>query len=438
MQHASASRPYTDAPPDYGLVMRSPPTTTGLQAVDFLPRVTAVAGPCNRPVYESFNVLAERASVFLRNNPHWAVNTCESVEFPVYSKGYDIDAVESAFTVYGDSDNRYIRGLRLWMQHRSSCSATTITGAQQIGYLNFLPRINYDDSVERLDSVLQRINSKPVKGTIITVETQPVKWGSKDCDADRTAWTERSGTRERFLNLVRIFYIRGPAQRVQVGLKDFLPSSGDDYSHPHTQTFPAVMQRVREWMLSVPPNYRPVNVQTVAFRGSGNKFDTWAMTYREDKQHLNYMRYLRVAFIVEDPTTGPLSRSMIQLDSQLFTPRVLPSHGFCGVGAFESQDTCRQRLDAWVQATGARVVAVETLLMPMVSGGETVNDGDAMRICNNVHLPHSDSHTHNQRFVYMYRIYTDGIVPDQPVIIHDTQRHAYATPVHSGDLCTIS
>ncbi|XP_055341803.1 uncharacterized protein LOC129590544 [Paramacrobiotus metropolitanus] len=445
--YASAPPEYSGAPPDYGVATGSSPaplTAVGLQAVDFLPRMTAEDGPSNRPEYEQFGVLVERANRFLRDNPHFSVNTCESVEFRVYNRGYEIDTVESVFTAYGEANNRYIRGLRLWTQYRHS--SMPASEPEQIGYLNFLPDIQNSELVERLDHVVQRINRTPIKGTIITVETQPVKWGSKALDPDRTIWTERGSASERFVNLIRIFYIRGPVEQSQVGLADFVPQKLEDggtFSNPRMETFSTVMQRVRQWLLSVPPNYRPVNVQTVMFRWSYNKgVDTKDMMYHENKKHLNYLRFLRVAYVIEKPDSGPVSRSTIQLGSKLIVPEMAQQPGFFDKGTFESQESCRRRVDQWVKAAGARVVSAETLVMRIAGGGESVYGFDAMHTWNDTHQTRSGNSSStkrdDERFVYLYRIYTDGIVPETGGMVRESRLENYTTQTDSGEGCAIA
>ncbi|XP_055341892.1 uncharacterized protein LOC129590600 [Paramacrobiotus metropolitanus] len=445
MMHARAPPAYSDAPPDYGEASGSGPakplTGIGLQAMDFLPRMTAEDGPSNRPEYESFSLLVDRANAFLRQNPHWTVSTCESVEFRAFDRGRNIDTVGSVFTAYGEANNRYIRGLRLWAQLRPPASGPPVV--EQIGYRNVLPEIR-GDQVERLDGVVHRINSIPFQGRVITVETQPIKWGSSGLDPDRTIWTERGSARETFVNLIRIFYIMGPVQHAEVGLADFVPAmldQGGAFSNPRMETFPTVMQRVRQWLLSVPPNYRPVNVQTVMFRWSYNKgIDTKDMTYHENKKHLNYLRYLRVGYIVENPADGPISRSTIQLGSKLVVPGMSVEPGCCEDGAFESQDSCRQRVDVWVKAAGARVVSAETLVMRIAGGGESVYGFDAMHTWNDTHQTRSSNSSStkrdDERFVYLYRIYTDGIVPERATV-EDMQLQDYTRRTDSGEGCTI-
>ncbi|XP_055341799.1 uncharacterized protein LOC129590542 [Paramacrobiotus metropolitanus] len=496
--YPSAPPDYPGAPPAYGQATGSFPaslTAVGLQAVDFLPLMTAEDGPSDRPEYERFNILVERANHFLRDNPHCTVNTCESVEFSVCDGGWEIDTVQSVFVAYGDSNNRYIRGLRLWIQPRSTSAAVSQFEPDQIGYVNFLPDIQRDDAPQRLDIVLERINRTQIKGRIITVETQPIKWGNSALDPDRTIWTERGMARDRFINLVRIFYIRGAVEHLQVGLEDFVPAvleKATASSNPRMETFPMVMQRVQKWLLSVPPHFRPVNVQTVMFRWSYNKgIDTKDMTYHENKTLLNYLRFLRVAYVIENPDSGPVSRSTIQLGSKLMVPEMIQQPVFLDQeavaklrqaahdaaaasktaafesrnasiksgetdlisleaalksqesaftmqqvalkaqeaafrlqesvtrsqkGEFETQESCRRRLDAWLKTTGAGVVSVETLVMRIVGGGESVYGFDAMHTWNEMHLSLSGTRNltkrDDERFALMYRIYTDEIVPE--------------------------
>ncbi|XP_055341800.1 uncharacterized protein LOC129590543 isoform X1 [Paramacrobiotus metropolitanus] len=415
--------PYAEDPPVYGNA--APLVGEGLQAVDFLPRMLAGDwddGPSGRstprfyPEYEPFSVLVERANTFLHQHPRCCVNTCESVELRVHKRGRSVDKEWSLFTVYGESSNRYIRGLRLWTQRVVSANQTE---PDQIGYVDFLPQIAADQ-VERLDGVLHRVNSDPIKGQLITMETLPIKWGSNGLDPERTIWTEGTWTSERFVQVIRMFYLRGRVQHAQVGVMDFVPvrlDSAGGSARPRMETFPAVMQRTKEWLLSVPPNYRLINIQTVSFRWNDKKaLDTKDMTYSLSKKQLVYLRFLRVAYLTEDPADGPISRSMIQLGCKLIVPQRVPRTGFFDEIVLESQEACRQRVDAWVKAAGARVVAAETLVMRVAGGGEAVYGMDAMHTWNDTHQVHvrTSSRTvrEDEQFMYVYRIYTDGMVAE--------------------------
>ncbi|XP_055336643.1 uncharacterized protein LOC129587082 [Paramacrobiotus metropolitanus] len=391
--------------------------SAGLGSIDFLPGMTAGSGPSNRPEFEPFSVLVQCANQYLRNNPHLTVNTCESVEFKVSSKdGFRVDTVNSVYTAHGESETRYIRGLRLWTQVKSGHG----NNCDQIGYCNFLPSIQ-GDNVERLDRLLFKINQQfernPLPGQIVTVETQPIKWGSTGLDPDRTIWTERGNSSSRFVNLIRIFYLQGPPQPCKLGVQDFLPAVLDSGfrwgAYPQVEAFPVVMDRARQWLLSVPPNYRVINVQTVTFRWSQNDgADTQKMTYHEDKAHLNYMRYLRIPYVIENPD-HQVARSTIRLNAKLIAPNMTSAPGILlGSGQFESQESTRARLDQWVKSTGARVVSAETIVMRPDGGGEGRYGFDNMHTWNQIHRVNNVSQRSDEKFVFLYRIYTDGAYED--------------------------
>ncbi|XP_055352575.1 uncharacterized protein LOC129598617 isoform X2 [Paramacrobiotus metropolitanus] len=450
--HQRAPPEYVDAPPDYGVATGPTPAvplpavarpSPSLQAVDFLPRMTRENGPSHHAEYEPFGVLVERANRYLRDHPRCRVNTCESVAFRVYQRGQDIDTMQSVFTAYGEATNRYIRGLRLWTQQRPVMRDNP-TEPQQLGYLNFLPDILHDGTIQRLDGVLQRINRTPIKGTIITMETLPIKWGSKALDPDRTIWTERGFASQRFLYLIRIFYIRGPGGDVQVGFQDFVPQMLEKegfFSNPRMEPFPVVLRCVQQWLGTVPPNYRLVNVQTVMFRWSYNKgIDTQDMAYHEHKQRLNYLRFLRVAYAIQRADRGPVSRSTIQPASRLFIPEMTKPPGFFAKGVFETQAACRRRADQWVRAAEARIVCAETLVMRIAHGGESVYGFDAMHTWNDTYITSTPStERDDERFGCLYRIYTDGM--DRPELVgpqQDSHLENYTLQTDSGEGCTIA
>ncbi|XP_055336776.1 uncharacterized protein LOC129587182 [Paramacrobiotus metropolitanus] len=390
----------------------------GLLSVDFLPVITGFESISSLPEYESFPVLVERANYYLRNNPLVTVNTCESVEFRVTNRGCDIQTRNSVYIAPVESSTRYARGLRLWIQ-RKVCHSTSY---DQIGYDNFLPDIYGQKISEGLESVMAKINHRyrhtPLKGRIITVETQPVKWGSRGLDPDRTIWKEHAFASTLYVNVIRIFYIIGTVKPCQVGVHDIVPAvleSGGLFSRPKMESFQPVIQRASQWLMSLPPNCRPVNVQTVMFRWSNNQgINTNNLVYQENNTRQNCLRYLRVGFVMENPTDGPPARSLIQLHCKLIVPRMTFAFGCRSTGEFETQESTRNRVNAWVRATGARVVCVESLFMRTYSDGTPEYGFDDMRPYDAVTSGPKSSTRAEERFVHLYRIYTDGHYPDPP------------------------
>ncbi|XP_055336587.1 uncharacterized protein LOC129587036 [Paramacrobiotus metropolitanus] len=393
----------------------------GLQATDFLPQlIVHENSPENKQEYESFSVLVQRANDFLRSNPHLTVNTCESVEFRT-PNGYSIETITSVYINYYEYPKypKFIRGLRLWTQEKAHCKEYE---CEQIGYLNFVPLIGGAVGMEGLDTLVARVNRQittdPIPGHVVTVETQAVKLDPTNMDPDRTILVERGTDRVVFINFIRIFYILGPEQHCQVGLHDFVPGvvqfAGDGHELK-METFETVMKGASQWLMSLPPNYRPVNIQTVILRwNTDEKIDTNRMDFHEEKHyHLTYLRYLRVSYVTEDPQEGPSARPLIQLHSKLIVPLMLKKAGtFEDHGDFETQDETRTRVNAWVRATGARVVSVESLVLRIYDGSGThfrgYTDNYPMHVRNVFHKIKGITGRTDEKMIHLYRVYTDG------------------------------
>ncbi|XP_055355752.1 uncharacterized protein LOC129601063 [Paramacrobiotus metropolitanus] len=396
----------TAPPPPYpaenGLNLNQPqmsaPGAGGLVSVDFIPNLTKPGGIFTWAEYEPFPVILQRANEWLSKNPILMLRTCETVEFNTQSSGAVVNSIESVYQLYGEGANRYVRGLRLWMQPRTDGSSAI----QQIGYYNIMPSVRVGvfsvDTAERLDTLIAQANTlfatNPIQGSIRTIETVPLRVGANGVDPDCTAWTERGSTSETFIYMLRIFYETGPPQYESIGIADFVPgvlSEGGLMGRPVLERFPQVLSKAHQWLLSQTPHLRVANVQTLYYKQRWTThMDTLRMTYTENDLHSYYVRYLRVAYALTNPNMPPQNTGgPIRLNSKLFTPGMLEPPGCCSVGKFENQIQVRERMAGWMRATGAKVISVETVPMRIFSGAENTEGFDTMHTWNKV-----VSHTH--------------------------------------------
>lgn len=88
----------------------------GLMSIDFNPNCLKPGGILKNAIFENFPSVLRRANEWLAKNPAWEIRTCETVEYSTHAKGQIIDDISSSYVVHGEWSNRYVRGLRLWLQ----------------------------------------------------------------------------------------------------------------------------------------------------------------------------------------------------------------------------------------------------------------------------------------------------------------------------------
>ncbi|GAU96316.1 hypothetical protein RvY_07778 [Ramazzottius varieornatus] len=463
---SSATSPPGSPPPPYredsgARITFSLGKVGGLISVDFIPGCTRAGGFVHGPEFEGFPVVLQRANQWLQSSGHLEIRTCETVEFNTKSNGQITNLVESITTVAGETANRYVRALRLWMQPRSDGAVIV----QQIGYYNILPSVSVGwvsaSASERLDTLIAKTNTlfmtNPIQGRIITIETVTLKVKNGTTQPDVTAWTERGGVNEYYAHMLRIFFVMGPPAYETIGMADFVPgvlNEGSLFSRPKVETFPAVLGKVSSWLMQQQPlGFRLTNVQTLLYKQKWTThMDTLKMLYAEGEIHNYYVRYLRLAFVISNNAAMQSTAPNVRLTCKLFVPGMLQPPGCCHAGSYENQLQLRQRMDDWMKATAARIVAVETIQMRVFSGAENTEGFDTMHTWNLVtthvqqggrghghgggfheghhgghahghhggyahgHHHHTTTHHHkaSERYLTLYRAYLDGFYSEPP------------------------
>ncbi|KAK8781545.1 hypothetical protein V5799_017113 [Amblyomma americanum] len=415
-------------PPSYSEATRQHASLGGaLTFVDFLPYCTNPGGFASLPTFEPFRVLVQRANQWLQENCTWEVKTCESVEFKA-SQSVNIERM--TYLEYGEHHTCYMRGLRLWLVPRMDQSRP----AQQLDYCNLIPQQTAPagtfglPTFETLQDLLQRYNSQrvyqPAPGRVLVVETQEMKIPSfSNFDPDRSFWTEHGARSRQFLFVVRVFYELGSAGPEEIGVADFVPvqqSAGGAFTMPTYEPFSYVVARAAQWC-SQQSSLRFCNAQSLEIKlrsdpAQGLSFgtmsnrtvvDTQRMSYTE---HANvgtfYVRVLRVAYSRElAPLEGGLPPSPpLALHCKTFMP--LPLTKGVLMPEFESLSATKKRVEAWIRATGARVLSCETAAMRLFSGGEAYAGTETSFTYNNGE--------HNEFWIFVLRIYMDGAYQEPP------------------------
>lgn len=351
--------------------------------VDFFPACLKSAGVFKNPVYESFRTLIDRANDWLRTNRQWDITTCESVEFCKPTIG-SLNSDVMTFVEYGESGTGYIRGLRLWLTRRKDGNETE----KQIGYLNMVPQktgeggLFHSAQFEALDEVIGRFNSmmrmNPYPGRIINIETQEMKakeaFFSKptEVDPDCTSWVEYGDRYKHFLFVIRIFYEITDGYLEEIGLRDFSPvqlTRGGVFSFPEYEPFFNVMKKASDWWVTQ-QGIRLCNVQSIEMKTKGETvLDTRKMNYSEyGNRNTYYIRILRVAYVIPRDPHSQSKHQFSEITCRPFAPFKVASSIF--LPKYETLQQTKERVAAWVRATGARVLSAETSPIRIMSGND--------------------------------------------------------------------
>ncbi|XP_055929538.1 uncharacterized protein LOC129960270 isoform X1 [Argiope bruennichi] len=389
-----------------------------LEKIDFLPECRDPGGIFSRPDFASFRTLIDRANEWLLANPRWKAITCESVEFK--TRGENVNYERMVYMEYGEHATTYVRGLRLWVSEKQ----VDYDIPQQIGYLNLVPDqmsgtggIFSSPDYETLDEVVSRYNrmthTRPIPGRIITIETQEMKLKlSGEADPDRSYWTERGNTQKRFLFVIRIFFELSDGVPEEIGIMDFVPnpiSSGGVFSFPKYEPFCTLVYQASNWCARQ-QGIRICNVQSVEMKfKSGRELNTQKMSYVEHGGRLtSYVRILRLAYTkIRDYSYRNLypGINVSVLTCRTFVPVQLTTGIF--VPEFETLYATKDRVTAWVRATGANVISAETTAMRMYTGGEAKHGSEATFTYNRVER--------NEYWIFVIRLYINGAPPEPPV-----------------------
>ncbi|GFT70311.1 uncharacterized protein NPIL_66861 [Nephila pilipes] len=397
------------------VTVKGPCTDGCFTFIDFLPECRDPGGIFSRPEFETFRTIIDRANAWLRANLKWEIVTCESVEFK--ARGESINSEKMVYLEHGEVSTWYIRGLRLWISERE----TDQEKEQQIGYVNVIPQQDNEGGIfstpvyERLDDVVSRFNrmiqTRPLPGRIITIESQEMKTSrSNELEPDRSSWVESGSRQKHFLFVLRIFFEISDGVPEEIGIMDFLPdavTSGGVFSLPQYEPFSHVIEKASIWCAKQ-NGIRVCNSQSLEIKiKTGREADTQKMDFTEHGGRATfYVRILRVAYVkTRDPSNkNQMPMPLTQLTCRTFVPVQLTTGLF--IPDFENLQETKERVTAWVKATGVKVVSAETAALRVLTGGEAKNGTEASFTFNRAER--------DEYWIFVIRLYINGPYHEPP------------------------
>lgn len=342
----------------------------GLTYVDFLPKCIKIANIFAKPDFETFDALVEHANDWLRDNPTFRIKTCESVEFRITNWGSIEEDYDKSFFVERDEYKVwYIRGLRLWLVR--TCNEEN---PEQFGYINLVPREIERESTfalpkyEKLGELLHRFNQHidfpRIYGKILTVESQEMKVPSySKLNPDKSFWTETKERVRQYIFVIRIFYERGDPRDDKIGIMDFLPAclrEGSSFALPVHEPLTNVIERASKWCSK--KKYRFLNFQSLEIKMKNGIINTQKVDYTEKGlKTATFARIIRVAYVKMSNDASNSESIPSNITCKLFFPLKLGKNLF--FPSFEPMFRTKERMEEWINATGARVISAETELV---------------------------------------------------------------------------
>ncbi|XP_062599009.1 uncharacterized protein LOC134260480 [Saccostrea cucullata] len=354
-----------------------------LAYIDIMPRCLHPGNMKGRvpPEYDKFSTLIQASNHWLRENPMYGVWKCETVERKVEPSGEVI--MESMLfheATYGF--NVYINGIRLWLYARDKSSSPP----QQLGLYSRVPDkvsipfafygrrrfhgpalvqtiASYEGLRTTVDKLNKELKSKPIGGTILTVECAVIKaaegYEKLDVDPDNTVFHENGGKSRRYTQILRIFYIIGTSAQETFELIDVIPkvTHKPGMGTPaRFETYDETLERLSKNPPSELKEGRIVNIQTHISKYRevmgevdvlSNDTDDFVFGTAEGKQ----LQIIRI-FKVNGSSTNSFPPG---LSTKLFLPvRTGPK-------SFENMQQTMYRIEAWLRATGVPVYTVDTV-----------------------------------------------------------------------------
>lgn len=351
--------------------------------MDFIPAMTEGGGFFSSPVFCTLNTCLNSANSWLEQNPTARLISCETITMRgLYGSTYEFHSEFSMFTDHyvrksGKSSHTYgsseLKGLRVWYMPDNQGPP------QRLAYNTLVPTLinasgkpqfeSFQETIGRYNQ--QRAYNAP-PGVILNIETVVQKCGtSGKMDPERTCYQQK----QYGLNLIRVWYLVGPAAVAEeIGCADFVPQMTQVGAEPVS----VLHRRAADWLQTQSGGVRFTNMQALHYKpkGQGDAADAqrplshyWVCT--------EMFQFLRVWY------AKPLSNVQMPNAPCLSYFTFEPAKARTG-GAreykFETVHQMSTRLYGWLTQCGARVLGIQTFLVPCKTGSMQYPSEDARHV----------------------------------------------------------
>jgi len=291
-----------------------------------------------------------------------------------------------------------------------------------LGYFNIVPACldtggifsspKFESFNVTIDKINQHFRQQPIQGKILTLETEEIKMSEwrGSVDADKTSWSTWGDRGIIYVMVIRLFYEVGPPAMEEIGCADFVPSvldSGGIFSIGHAQRLTEMAANAHQW-IQQQAGINVTNIQTIDYKISrswgGSSLDTMRSSYyHRGKGVTCFIRIMRVCYTRS--LSGAPPAPLPYLSYRTFMPHCLSMGGVFSLPKFTNQSSAVEIANAWLRATGAKVISAETVAVRVRSGGQHGDPEVTMTY---------DSGERNEVILFVVRVFLDGVYRDPP------------------------
>jgi len=405
------------------------PSGVKLGYMDFVPRLQSKK-TFGDDVYETFDLLISRANQWLEEHSGLRLVSVETVTWMgVKAKNIYPDSCSFCRSMNADRTTKFLQGMRIWYFMEVFPNPNDQPNSPVLAVKTFVPLHN-----EKLDQLLKRANdylgAKPLGGQILSIESIKIKCPDADSayspnsvNPNRCFWKEYPDTTRRYVLCARVYALFGkelPGYE-SIGYQDFIPDKNDrNAENEGYEIFSDVGQRVSQW-LARQQGVRFTNLQTVRLKlKKEGAFEERCMfvehicannrsnVFKGVNRRTPYLRILRAYFVVHclpgQRTEFPAVRMTYRTFSPVQTKAATQDQG----PEFENMRLLLDRVNQWLQITGARVYGLETVPVRLTTGGLQMLGPEATYSVNKA------ENTLFERWIYHIRLFLDGEYLEPP------------------------
>lgn len=449
----AASSPGGEAPPPYstlpgdpvesGMVMWGSPMagpvsspycqmSRKLNSMDFIPRIIRKR-LIGKNEYETFSSLVDRANSWLDEHSDVQLISCETLTwFGVSHK--DIFSDSSSFRKVPSTT--FMRGLRFWYMTNVIPSPNRgVRNSQVVQCQTFAARPTETFTV-LMTRVNEHLSTAAAVGRILTVETVRMNLVDGSIRTEDTFWKEDIGDTKQVSFAFRIFTILSSMQGYEaIGYQDFVPSrTNRNKDNKGFELYADLMDRATRW-IARQQGVRFTNVQTIGVKIKKNVTSEERCTFTEHGQRAtNFLNVIRAYFVIQHGGGGaPAAPSAdTRLTYRTFSPFQIATDR-TGVASsnvpakYEDMRGLLERINHWLQLTGAKLFSIETLPVRVPSDKFSPTLGPEATFLNN-----REDGAPSGRFLFHIRIYLTGDYTEPPNAVGIMSTQMSVVSVNAG------
>jgi hypothetical protein len=373
--------------------------------MDFVPRLVRkrVIG---KDEYEAFGLLLNRANTWLEDHSNVQLVSCETITW-CGASNKEIFSDSSSFRRL-PGVTTYIRGIRFWYltplvptpsrgsHDRQLVRCLTVPARESENVAQLMKRTN--------DRIADAGNSR-----VVSVETIKLSREDGPVGTETTIWKEDTTDTKLFTIGIRVYSIVQQNNSTQelIGYQDFIPEktarSKDNRGY---ELHSDVMERAGMW-IARQQGVRFTNLQTVPIKFKKQSGYEERCSFTEHGRHATiFLHIVRAYFVIRKTNEPSAALSSTRLTYRTFSPVQLGPATSNAPPKYEDVRTLLDRINHWLQLTGAHLFSMETLPVRLTMGS---NLGS-----NATFVPNRDGTNTMARYLYCIRIYVNGDYMEPP------------------------